>query len=334
MKKKKIINSAVVGLGFGYLHAKILKNNKKVNLITVCDKNKKLEKYATKLKCNFTSKFKDILKNKDIDLVTIASYDNFHYEHVIACIKEKKHIFIEKPFCQNKLQYYKIKKLINSNKINFSTNFVLRNHPKFLKIKEIIKKNKIGKIYHLEGDYNYGRLEKLTKGWRGKIPFYSVTQGGGIHIIDIMIWILKSLPKEVFAFGNKFCSLNSKFKFDDNVVSLINFQNGVTGKVLSNFGSVTPHDHQMRIFGTKGTLILSNNNLELYSSRNPNKKAIRMSFSKKKDYKKKILNNFIDSIYNKRKIKILSKKEIFASMKTCLAIDKSLKQKKRIKLKN
>ena len=94
MKKKKTINSAVVGLGFGYLHAKILKNNKKVNLITVCDKNKKLKKYATKLKCNFTNKFKDILKNKDIDLVTIASYDNFHYEQVIECIKEKKHIFI------------------------------------------------------------------------------------------------------------------------------------------------------------------------------------------------------------------------------------------------
>ena len=32
-------------------------------------------------------------------------------------------------------------------------------------------KKKLGDIYHIEGDYNYGRLKKLTKGWRGKIPY-------------------------------------------------------------------------------------------------------------------------------------------------------------------
>ena len=71
-----------------------------------------------------------------------------------------------------------------------------------------------------KGDYNYGRFEKLTKGWRGKIPFYSVTQGGGIHMIDIMIWLLKSSPKEVFAIGNNLSSSNTNFKFNDNVVTL------------------------------------------------------------------------------------------------------------------
>ena len=63
---------------------------------------------------------------------------------------------------------------------------MLRAHPIFIKIFKMIKKNLIGKIYHIEGEYNYGRLYKITHGWRGRLPFYSVTQGGGIHIIDLI----------------------------------------------------------------------------------------------------------------------------------------------------
>ena len=331
MNKKKLY-SATVGLGFGYLHAKILNKNKNTKLVYICDKKKKYKKFAKVFKCNFTNKFEDIVNDKLINLVTIASYDNYHFDQVSSCIKAKKNIFVEKPFCQTELEYKKIKKLIKNKKIHFSTNFVLRNHPKFLKIKDLLKKNKIGKIYHIEGDYNYGRLEKLTQGWRGKIPYYSVTQGGGIHLIDVMIWLTKSFPKEVFAFGNKFSSINSNFKFNDNVVSLISFKNGVTGKVSSNFGSVMPHDHHMKIFGTKGSLILSNNNLEFFTSRDPQKKVIKMSFSKKKDYKEKILNEFIEDIVKKKNNKFISNKEIFASMKTCFAIDQSLQQGKKIKV--
>ena len=43
--------------------------------------------------------------SKSIDLVSIASYDNYHFQHAIKCIAKNKHIFIEKPFCQNFNQY-------------------------------------------------------------------------------------------------------------------------------------------------------------------------------------------------------------------------------------
>ena len=45
---------------------------------------------------------------------------------------------------------------------------VLRNHPKF-KSKKLVSSGKIGKIYHIEGEYNYGRFHKLTNGWRGDL---------------------------------------------------------------------------------------------------------------------------------------------------------------------
>ena len=80
---------------------------------------------------------------------------------------------------------------------------VLRNHPMFKKVFKLVNSGKIGKIYHIEGEYNYGRFHKLLNGWRGKIPFYSVTLGGGIHIIDLIHWFTKSKFKKVIAISNR-----------------------------------------------------------------------------------------------------------------------------------
>jgi len=329
MKKRGFLNSSVIGLGFGNSHAKIIKKNLNSKLDYICDKKIKFKDLAKKLKCKFTNDSSIAISNKSTKLITIASFDNYHFSQIKRCIKMKKHIFVEKPFCQNFKQYKFIKNLISKSNLYFSTNLVLRNHPKFKKIKELVNKKKLGKIYHIEGDYNYGRLYKLLYGWRGKIPFYSVTQGGGIHIIDLMIWILNSTPKDVFAIGNKISTNKSNFKHLDNVTGLINFKNGVTGKVTSNFGSVMPHDHQMRIFGTKGSLNLSHDKITFFSSRKPKKKNLSIKFNKDKNYKQKILDSFINSIVLKKKFRLILKKDIFASMSTCLAIDKSLKTKKK-----
>ena len=82
--------------------------------------------------------------------------------------------------------------LKKNRKIRFSSNLILRNSPHFIKIKKLINKIKLGEIYYLEAEYNYGRKYKLTKGWRGSIPFYSINLGGGIHLLDIILNLIKS----------------------------------------------------------------------------------------------------------------------------------------------
>ena len=65
-----------------------------------------------------------------------------------------------------------------------------RTSERFLSLKRRIKKNNLGKIYYVEADYNYGRLNKIVKGWRSKIKNYSVTLGGGIHLIDLITFLI------------------------------------------------------------------------------------------------------------------------------------------------
>ena len=48
---------------------------------------------------------------------------------------------------------------------------------------------------------------------------YSVSLGGGIHIIDLFLWLVKSKVSKVVAIGNKLRSKGTKFKNNDTVTS-------------------------------------------------------------------------------------------------------------------
>jgi predicted dehydrogenase len=135
------LNVGVIGLGVGAKHARVLSSNKKVNLISLCDlDNNKINLYKKIFKnCKFTNNSDDIFKNPNIDIVSIASYDNFHAKHILQAIKYNKHFFVEKPFCLNINELNKIcSNLKKKKKIIFYSNLVLRSNPAFTDLKKKI----------------------------------------------------------------------------------------------------------------------------------------------------------------------------------------------------
>lgn len=325
----KKINVAVIGLGVGLKHALIYKKNKYCNLKIICEKRKdkirKFKNYFPNVK--FTTNENDIFINKSINLVSIASYDNFHYQHVKKSIENNKHTMIEKPICLKETELKKLSFILKKKKkIKICTNFTLRGSDIFDKLKQKI--NKFGKIYYSEASYNYGRLEKITKGWRANIPFYSVTHGGTIHLIDLVTWLTKKKIVKVISVGNKISTYKSKFKFNDCVSTLCVFEDGSTGKFNANFGCVTPHHHLVQIYGTKKTFIHNFENSLIYSYRDAskNKKIFKFNRNLLTYNKSKNLNDFVMNIVKNKKINI-SKKNIFDVMSVSIAIEKSLKTK-------
>ena len=323
----KKLNVAVIGLGVGARHAEIYNLDKRTNLVTLCDFNKKKiqllkKKYSN---CHFTTQADEIFKDPNIDIVSIASYDNFHYEHILKSIKYKKNFFVEKPFC---LSFFELKKIIlklkKSQKIYFSSNLILRNSPWFKDIKKKIKKSFFGKLYYCEGDYNYGRINKILNGWRNSIPFYSVMLGGGIHLLDLIISLVNKKVSKVIAAGNNISTKGSNFKHLDFASSLLKFDNDIVCKVSANFGSVTPHNHIFKVYGKKASVHYSDQKSTYYKlgkTNNP-KKA---NYNYKNSEKAKILKSFISTVYNKKESSIVSRSEVLNLMSVSLSIEKSLK---------
>jgi len=326
----KKINCAVIGLGVGLKHAMAIEKLKYANLKIICDFNqKKLNKYSKFfLKSKCVANDNSIYTDPDIDLVVIASYDNYHFSQIKKCIENKKIFFVEKPFCLTQNEFKIITSLLKKNKIKFSTNLILRNHPYFKFLKKQILSKKIGNLYHLEASYNYGRLYKLTSGWRGKIPFYSVTLGGGIHLIDLVLWLNNySKITKVFSIGNSISTKKTSFRFNDLVVAIIKFKNNVTFKLTSNYSCVMPHHHVLEAYGTKKTFIYNFNNSQKFISRNKKVKPTKIKKNYDNFEKSKVLTTFIKSLTRKNKKNIIKQNEILDLMSACFKIENALKRK-------
>ncbi len=324
MKKIKI---GIIGLGVGMHHYQSLKKIKKCEIIAICDLNiKNLEKIKDKNILKTTNE--DIFfKNKDLQAVVIASFDSYHFNHVLRSLKNNLHIFVEKPLCLNNFQLNKIKKIASEkNKLAIYSNFNLRFNQIYIALKSKITEKKFGQLYYIEASYNYSRLYKITNGWRGKQKNYSINLGGGIHLIDLIFFLTSLSYKKSIGLSNNISTKKSKFKSKDFSVSLIEFKNSeVILKLSVNFGSNGPHNHGLKIFGTKRTYILDYPDIKIFTGDDRFYDYKKIKIKKNNDYKKKPIKYFIEMIGNEKKI-ASEKNQLFKTMSAIIDIDKSIKK--------
>jgi len=185
-----MIKAAIIGSGIGIKHFEAIDQYRNSSVKIICEKDKKKIKNLKKFFKNveIISDEEKIFLDKSINLVSIASYDDDHFNQLVKCIKNNKHIIVEKPMCLKIEQLLKIKSLIKKKpNIKIISNLVLRMNSLFLRFKDDINYKD---IFYIEADYIWGRKEKLYQ-WRSKIKDFSIKLGAYIHVIDLVIWFTK-----------------------------------------------------------------------------------------------------------------------------------------------
>lgn len=322
----KTLKAGVIGLGVGARHVPGFEADSRCKVIALCDIDpaKLIEVGALYPGRKMTTDTMDILTDPEIGVVSIASYDNFHRAQVVAAIEHGKHVFVEKPLCQFQDEYDDIEEALAANpQIQLSSNLILRRTPRFAALRARIVEGRMGRLYHLEGDYDYGRLPKILTGWRADIPFYSVVHGGAIHLIDLIQWLTGGEIEEVFAYGNRIATENTRFRHRDMVVALLKFRDGTTAKISANFSSVVPHHHKLSVYGTEATFEQSHVGAAYFHSRDPVAKPEHVTDAYPGAAKGDMLPSFVSAILDGTTPEI-SAREVLAAMAVSLAIEKSL----------
>jgi len=293
------IQVAVVGLGVGEQHLAALLTHPKVEIVAVCDlKQEKIFSILNKYNLShaISKNFQQIVENKNINLVSIASFDDAHFSQVIDCLHYGKHVFVEKPLCQTHAQLKKIYTQWKKNKLGLSSNLVLRKAPLYVWLDNAITSGEIGDVYAIDMDYLYGRVHKITEGWRTNVDDYSVMAGGGIHLIDLMLNFLKEMPSKVQSCSNKIATKNTAFRYHDFHSSIFHFKNNVIARVTANFGCMHHHQHVIRIFGTKGTVIYDDMGPRIHRARTENACAKSLDLQPKPAHKGCLLLDFVNIV--------------------------------------
>jgi predicted dehydrogenase len=267
-----------------------------------------------------------LLDDPEIDVVSIASYDEDHAAQVLRALAAGKHVFAEKPLCQTEDELAAIRAaLARHPELRLSSNLILRLTPRFRALKARIASGELGRLFHIESDYNYGRIHKIVDGWRGRQDFYSVMLGGGVHVVDLVSWLAGERIVEVAAFGNRIATAGTAFRFDDMVVAILRFESGLVGKVAANFACVFPHFHRLLVYGTAATF---ENGLEagrIWRSRDRDAAPVALDEAYPGTEKGDLIPPFIDSILGRRAPEV-GEDDVFAAMAVCLAIDEAARK--------
>lgn len=271
---------AVVGLGVGEQHAHgFVRAGCSVRWLHDLDVDKARAVRARVGAGELAPSFEAILADPAVDAVALATYDDHHAGAVVQALDAGKHVFCEKPLCRNLDELDRVEAAWRRSGRHLGSNLVLRSAPLYRRLRAMVNEGAFGDVYAFYGDYLYGRLSKLTEGWRAEVDGYSVMQGGGVHLVDLMCWLTGAKPRRVRSSGNRIAAAGTAFRYPDFVTSTFDCEGGMVGVVSANMGCVHKHQHVVRVFGTEATFLYDDMGPRVYRQRDPGGPAERLEDS-------------------------------------------------------
>ena len=189
----------------------------------------------------------NIVPLKTYDAVIICTPENVKYKIIKYCIKNNKHIMVEKPFIINEKIFKKLNKDLIKKKIIFYVAYNHRFESSLIDIKNFIKKGYFGKIYHCNFFYGNGTAKDVkNSAWRDSKK--GVITDLGSHLIDLSEFLfgIKEIGKFKTVIKNNFENkapdysffTNTKSNFKINIeVSLCSWKNKFTCDLFGEKGS-------------------------------------------------------------------------------------------------
>lgn len=296
---KERLGVAVIGLGVGEQHAMAYRDDPRTDIRWLIDLDADVAaKVRSRIGSGETATALDAaLDDPAVDIVSIATFDHMHAAEVLKCLNAGKHVFVEKPLARTVEELAPIVDAWKAaGRLHITSNLVLRDAELYRWLSYEVQSGNMGRIYAIDGDYLYGRLHKITEGWRKDVPNYSTMEGGGIHIVDLMLMLAGERPIEVSCIGNRIATEGTDFRYDDFMAAAFTFPSGLIGRVTANFGCVHRHYHVLRVFGTEATFIHDDAGPRLHLTRDEDKKAAPLSHNPLPGSKGVLIPAFIDDI--------------------------------------
>ena len=104
---------------------------------------------------NYYGSYEELTKDKDIDVIYIASPHPFHYEHTKLCLNNGKHVLCEKPMGMNAREVQEMSTLAKEKGLFLMEAFWTQFHPSFKRCMELVNNKEIGDIHTINADFGF-----------------------------------------------------------------------------------------------------------------------------------------------------------------------------------
>ncbi len=277
------------GMANGHMSALMaMKDKAGVEVGAVCDiYRKRLDAAAQKTGGKPFADYRELLAQKDLDYVLIATPEHWHHRMILDALEAGKHVYVEKPMTHSIRQAQEVVRRMRGSKLKLQVGVQGMSDESYEVANKYIREGALGKIVMAQIDYsrNYSGdfwaydIDPEAKpgvnldwnAWLGPAPkrpwdprrYFQWRRywdySGGIAtdlFIHRVTRILKSVgltfPERVVATGGKWEFTDSVAEIPDTFNVLCDYPGGPTVVLISSMANDTPIDHVIR--GHKATL--------------------------------------------------------------------------------
>jgi len=280
----KTWNFGIIGAGLiADFHAMAIRDIPNTKLIACCDVVlDKAKKLADKYSCRAFAGYEEMLKIKELDIVTVATPSGLHAEPTIAAAKAGKHVICEKPL---DITLERIDAMIEAHKKSGTVLggvFPLRFNDAVEPLKEAINSGRFGTITYAGAYVPWWRTDEYYKNtWRGtwKLDGGGALMNQSIHQIDMLCHLMPPI-ESIQAYTGR--PGHPQIETEDTAVAVLRFTNGALGIIYGTTASYPGQFRRIEITGTKGTVIYTEDSFTLwqFADERPEDEQIRKRFGK------------------------------------------------------
>lgn len=156
-----------------------------VRLTAVCDvyePNLEAGLSLTKVQAKAYRRYKDLLNDKSLDIVIIATPEHWHAQMVLDALAAGKDVYVEKPLCHTPEQGVALMQAARNSKQIVQVGMQRRSYPLYLKARDICAAGTLGNVrlvrtWWVNNSLQKGPDEKLTgsldwEQWQGPAPHH------------------------------------------------------------------------------------------------------------------------------------------------------------------
>ena len=256
---------ALVGAGFiGGVHARELAGLDEAELVAVVDTDPaKAEALATRYGASVaTTDLDAVLRRDDVDAVSICTPTGLHADGAVAALDAGKHVVVEKPL---DVTLAAADRIIDAEKRSGKTVAVISQHRfdrSSEKVLQAVRDGHLGTITSAIASHAWWRGQSYydSGDWRGT---WALDGGGAVmnqtvHTIDLMTTVVGT-PVEVFAYTA--CLAHERIEVEDTATAVVKFASGALGVIHGTTAAYPGLDASLRVFGSKGSAVISDDEL-------------------------------------------------------------------------
>lgn len=196
--QEKIINVAIVGLGFGAEFIPIYQKHPNANMYAICQRNReKMNEIGDHFSIEKRyDDYDELLKDPAIDAVHINTPIPNHAEQSIKALRAGKHVACTVPMATTIDECKQIVEAVNETGLTYMMMETVVYAREFLFMKELYEKGELGKIQFLKASHQQD-MEGWPNYWPGLPPMHYAT-----HCVGPVLGLTRDEAEYVSCFGS------------------------------------------------------------------------------------------------------------------------------------